>query len=289
MKLLFVCACTMLTVFLFACNEKSGTNGNEKYTEVNVSADSANIAGVPPGEVKLVKTAAINFKVKNVEQSIRSVSSLVKSFGGMIYSQDLQAEENDRKELKMSPDSLLVISSYTPRAELTLRVPSEHLEEFMFNAADLGYFTQSNNLNIDDKSLSYLENALKEKNRKEVLAQGLVKRNTAATAGKTIEIKDDVIDKIIENRTIDAEAKFSLVNISLFQNPLVRKEIIANYVISDYQLPVSQKFADALKAGWQYFLALLLLLTHLWVFILLATILIFIYRKNKIIFRRLGV
>ena len=47
-----------------------------------------------------------------------------------------------------------------------------------------------------------------------------------------------------------------MVSLSLFQNPLVRKEIIANYYTSAYSLPFGKKLAAAFSSGWEYFLKL---------------------------------
>ncbi|HEY1112647.1 MAG TPA: hypothetical protein VGE66_03770, partial [Chitinophagaceae bacterium] len=70
----------------------------------------------------------------------------------------------------------------------------------------------------------------------------------------------------------------SSVDLSLFQNPVVRKEVIANYVISDYQLPFGQRVSNALRDGWQAFLAFVLVLAHLWMFIVLAIAGLLLYR-----------
>jgi hypothetical protein len=59
-----------------------------------------------------------------------------------------------------------------------------------------------------------------------------------------------------------------MVSLSLFQNPLVRKEIIANYYTSAYSLPFGKKLAAAFSSGWEYFLNFLLFICHLWVFML---------------------
>jgi hypothetical protein len=247
----------------FSCNEEYS---NEKYKDVAL-ADTTSITGMTGNDVKLVKTAAINFKVKDVEEATRSVSALAQKSGGMIFNQSLESIENETKELKLSADSLLVITSSTPHSDITARVPSENLEEFLYSVADLGYYTSTSRLSIDDKSLDYLDNVLKQKNRKEIISTPGIKTTTGSRS-QTLGIKDEIVDRYIENRMIDADAKYSVVNLSLFQNPVVRKEVIANYVMSDYQLSFGKRMGDALSNGWQYFLALAVMLANIWVFIL---------------------
>jgi hypothetical protein len=277
MKPFVALASIMLAAFLCSCNDE---HDKKEYESAVPLSDTTSITGLSSKDIKLVKTAAINFKVKNVEQSARSVSALAQKFGGMIFNQSLHSAENNRKEIKLSADSIMVISSISPHAEITARVPAENLESFMFSVTDLGYFTESNTLNIDDKSLTFLENVLKQKNRNEVLSASTAKK-TMAASGKAIEIKDEITDRKISNLSINADAKYSTVALNLFQNPLVQKEVIANYVIADYELPATTRFMNAVKDGWQFFLSFLLVLAHAWAFILTGVIIYFSYRYNQ--------
>jgi hypothetical protein len=270
-------------IFLFSCQ-----NNADENKSITALTDSTSITGLTGDSVKLVKTAAIHFKVKDVEQGTRAVSALARRWGGMIYHQNMEAVEGERKELKISTDSLMVITAYTPQAEITARIPSEHLEEFLYGITDLGYYTGSRKMDIEDKSLAYLENSLKQKNRVEELSRPVPPKRKASTTLQTIALKDEAIEQGIANRTIDADVNYSTVNLSLFQNPLVRKEVIANYYISDYNLPFSKRWSDAIHDGWEYFLNFLLALTHLWAFILTVILFWISYRyiqhKRKLIF-----
>jgi hypothetical protein len=259
----------------FSCNEEGDEN---KCKDIAATlTDTTSITGMTGNDVKLVKTAAINFKVKDVEDATRSVSAVAQKAGGMIFNQSMESVENERKELKLSDDSLLVITSTTPRSEITARVPSENLEEFLYSVADLGYYTANSRLSIDDKSLDFLDNTLKQKNRKEIITTPGIKTTTGSRS-QTLEIKDEIVDRYIENRMIDADARFSVVNLSLFQNPVVRKEVIANYVMADYQLSFDKRLGNAMSDGWQYFLALVVLLANIWVFILAVLLGYFTFR-----------
>ncbi len=268
----------LLTIFLFVFLLSCNNNNGEKADTITALNDSTSITGLTGDSVKLVKTAGIHFKVKNVEQSTRDVSALAKKLGGLISNQNMESVEGGRNELKISADSLMVVSTFTPQADITVRIPSENLEDFMYSVTDMGYFIGSRKLHIDDKSLWYLENLLKQKNRTEVLSQPANNKRKTLTAHQTIEIKDEVTGQQINNRTVDADVKYSTVNLSLFQNPIVRKEIIVNYIISDYQLPFGQRFSNAIKDGWQYFLAFAIVLAHLWMFILLTIAILFTYK-----------
>ena len=273
MRSFFPLLTLLFPILLIGCQG----NINEKDTFAALS-DSGSITKLTGDSVKLVKTASINFKVKDVGQSSRTLSGLTRKFGGMTYNQNMESAEVERNELKVSTDSSMIITTYTPRADFLIRIPAENLEDFLYSVADLGYFISNIKLQVDDKSLSYLENVLKQKNRAEVLSEPALKRSKSLTALQTVGVKDKSIEQEISNRAVDADVSYSVVNVSLFQNSLVRKEIIANTVISDYQLSFGHSLGNALKDGWQYFLGLVLVLAHLWMFILLAIALFFAYR-----------
>lgn len=255
-----------LLAVLFSC-QNNGENKDISDFSRSIN-DSVSVTGLTADSVKLVKTAATDIKVRDVEQSVRAVSALAQKSGGMLTLQHLEAVEQGRKELKLSADSLLVITAVAPRANLTARVPSGNLEAFLFGVADLGYFTGSSHLQVDDKSLLYLENALKQKNRANVLMQPAGNRKSTAATLQAIAVKDEAIEQNMANRNIDAEVNYSTVNLTLFQNPVVRKETIANTNIGEYQPAFTQRLGNALADGWQYFQLFVIAFAHLWMFIL---------------------
>jgi hypothetical protein len=267
-KLLFIFLPLLLIIF-FSCHQNVDSKQEEAFSS---STDSTNGGNINTDSIKLIKTASIKFKINNVENGIKAVSGLTRKFGGMIYGNSFQATEGERNELQVSKDSLLVITNYTPQADINLRVPSDKLEEFLFSLAELGYYTNSSSLQIDDKSLLYLQNQLKNINRTEVLKESKATGISMPSVQRKIEVKDDIIDQQIENKAIDSDVKYSLVSLSLYQNTLVKKEMIANYNISQYSLPFSTRLSNALNAGWNAFLTFILVLAHLWVFILLTAI-----------------
>lgn len=274
MKPTHILTLLVLVIFFVGCQ-----NNSDQITQLDRPlSDSASITGLAGDAVKLVKTVDINVKVKEVEQSTRAISALAQKHNGMVYYQNFRSIEGRSKELKVSDDSLLVISTVTPQANITARVPSQHLEAFMIDASNLGYFTGNAQLQIDDKSLLYLENSLKQKNRESVLYNSSKRKADSITNLQTIQVGDEAIQKLIANKTIDADAAYGTVTLNLYQNALVRKEMIANYVISDYNLPFTERLSNALESGWDTFLNFLVAVSHLWMFILFALLIYCGYR-----------
>jgi hypothetical protein len=253
--------------------------GENGYREMKseTAADSISYTGAEGNDIKLVKTASINFKVKDVTQSSKEVSAIAKQLGGMIFHQSLQTTENEKKELPVSDDSTLIIATIISRSDITARVPVENLETFLYSVSDLGYFVANSTMNIDDKSLQFLQNSLLQKVRNESLAKTKLLHNNVGSTSKAISIKDDVINQKIQNMQIDADARYSVVNLSLFQNPAVRKEVVSNVDLQAYTLPFSSRIENALNAGWQFFLSFLVVLTYLWMFLVAGVVVYFGY------------
>ena len=256
---------------LFGCQ-----NSSNQFDKVEKLSDSVSATGLTDDAAKLVKTASINIKVKNVEEGTSAVSALANKHGGMVYFQNFQSTGGETKELKVSDDSLLVISTSTPQAAITVRIPSQNLDVFLAETAHLGYYTHNSELKIDDKSLVYLGNLLKQKNRSELPA--LSKRRADSTTLPSIQVKDEAVEQFIQNKSIDADAAYSTVSLQLFQNTVVRREMMANYAIADYDLSFATRLKQALSSGWEAFINFLIAMTHLWVFILLGMILFPAYR-----------
>lgn len=276
MKRLLALSGIVLLLAVVSCQ-----NNTDQKETLAALTDSTSVTGVTGDSVKLVKTASIHLKVKDVEQGTRAVSGLAQQLGGRIYHQNLQVIEGKIRELKLSPDSLMVITAYTPQADITARIPSENLEAFMFAITDAGYFTNQRKMDIDDKSLAYLENSLKQKNRIEELSRTGTAKHKASPTLQTIALKDEAIEQGIANRAIDADVHYSTVSLSLFQNPLVRKEVVANYYISGYQLPFGKRLGNAFSEGWEYFLSFIVVLSHLWMFIMVAVLVWIAYKYGQ--------
>ena len=241
-------------------------NEKDKFNE----AADISISGLAADSVKLVKTAAINVKVKNAQKGAKAVADIVQGLNGMITHQSIESNEGPTKELKISNDSVLIITAYTPSAVLTARIPTENLEDFIFAITDQSDFVYNASLDIEDKSLSYLSHQFQEKARTKALAIDTAKLPRRLTAVQAINISDEAINRDIARRQIDADVNYSTVSLHLTQNALIRKEVVVNNRLDEYHLPFAQRFQDALKAGAEFFLVFIVALSHFWVFILLA-------------------
>ena len=277
-------------IYILICISLLSCQSNESKMEREASydkADTVSVTGLTGDSVKLVKTASINCKVKDAHQGARAISQLAQKLGGMISHQNIESVQNQSKELPISADSIMVITSYATQADMTARIPAHNLEEFMYRISSIGYFTFNSRMDVDDKSLDYLAAALKQQNRNEVVNRGGNRKAKSLTDTQLIQAKDEVVDQEIANRRIDADVQYSTVQLNLFQNPVVRKEVIANYSTSGYELPFNTRLYNALSIGWGFFLNFLLVLAYLWPFIFLTIVVWMGYKYLRLRFTQL--
>ncbi|TCZ72256.1 DUF4349 domain-containing protein [Flaviaesturariibacter aridisoli] len=268
-------ACALLLV---AC--QSNDHGEPQYRG-NTTADSTGYAGAgaaePPGS-KLVKTAALELQVGDVQSGARALTVLAKDMGGALRQQHLSANEGATRRLKQSNDSVLLLHALEPSASLTLRVPAERLDEFLFAAAQVAAFVRGSDFDVDDRTLDYVSAQWRADARRRLLENPATSRKVTATTS-ALEVRDEEIGQRLEGRSIDEAVRYSIVRVELAQPPLLRREVIVNSDLDSYTPPFGSRLADALARGWGWFAGLLVAGAHLWVFLLVGTLLWIAWRR----------
>ncbi len=266
-------------LLLGACKGSgSGYNTDQKVG----NTDTARSSGADTsGASKLVKTADMRFKVKDVQQTVENIAALTTKYNGIVMHHQMQATTERSQDVHISNDSVMHITSFTRVADMTVSIPPNHLEDFIIQVARMGLYVNSSKMDIDDKSLEYLSSKLKQNNRAAFVAEQNTKNKDATTE---LTMKDDLVDSKINNLKIDKAVKLSSLTLSFYQNNGIVKEVVANDDPSAYQLPVHKRFLGALAYGWSLFAELVIGLANAWVFLMLggASAWLFIrYYKRK--------
>ena len=266
-------------LFLMACSSNKSENSSaDVYSE---AADSVSVTGLHGDSIKLVKTANLDFKVKDVYNASLAITASARNLGGMITHHNIVTEVQENKELTISADSLLLITAYQTKGDIIAKIPTNQLDEFMSEVYGLSSFIITSNLDVDDRSLQYLESDLKQKSRSKILSDVDLKKTDIKGTEQLINQHDDLINKNIANRQIIADTRYSTVQLTLTQNPSIKKEKSVNDHLSAYQIPTGKRMIDAFLAGWEYFMDLFIALVHLWMFIVLGLAIWLIYRAYK--------
>ncbi len=243
----------------YASSESLISNGQEEVIAANDT--------IP----KIIKTADMRFKVKDVQQTKSYLSTIIKSEGGMIAEFSINSTIEKSDKVKYSTDSLKEITSYRKEGILIAKIPSEKLDEFTNAVAKNAVFVDHQSMKMDDQSITYLANTLKTQNR--VAALNTINK-TAKKQSNNVEsslyIKDDYIDKQIENININNRVKFSTITLNFYQDNTIKTLIIGNDNLYDYRPGFFQRLGLNVVDGWVYFKEFILAISHLWMLAVLG-------------------
>ena len=256
------------TVLLAACKSR-GRYENDSAVADSVKMDS--VAMLTSGS-KLVKTAGMGFKVRNVQQTTDRIAALTGNYKGMVTHHRITSVPGNTHDVKVSDDSVMRVSAFYTTGEMTVKVPAEKLESYLDSVGHLGIYINHSNMDIDDKSLDYLSAQLKLKNRNELVNKEKKGKVIIKDPSAVLNLKDDLVDEQIGNRKIDDAVKYSVVNLTYYQSNVIVKEMIANDNPSDYSISFFSRLGLAFENGWYVFKEALLLVVNAWAFVLAGII-----------------
>lgn len=274
----YVC-CAAIMVMMFGCSREqkadyADTTSSEKVMEDAIAADTS--SNLTP---KIIKTADMRFRVKDVQDTKEKLSSVIKSQGGTVAEFSIRSYIHETTKVRFSVDSLKEISSYQKEGLLVAKIPSEKLDGFTNSIAKMAVFVDNQAMKMDDQSIAYLSNKLKAQNRSEALN---TINQTAKRKGNNVEtslfIKDDYVDKKIENMNIDERVKYSTITLNFYQDRTVKTLIVGNDNLSDYKPGFFRRLGLNMMDGWKYFKELILALSHLWMFFVMGLVVFVVIR-----------
>jgi len=277
-KLLFP---LLLLVTLFGCNKEKRSFG-DTADQTSASLEALDTTA----EEKIIKTADMRFRVKNVQQTKEKLSAVIKAEKGTVAQFSIQSNIQQTEKVKYSTDSLVELTSYRTEGSITARVPSDKIDEFTNKVAKMAVFIDQQSMTMDDQSITYLANKLKNQNRVEAVSQlnkhANKKSNNVETA---LDLKDSYVDNKIQNLMIDNSVNYSTITLNFYQDNTVQKLVVANDRLEDYRPHFFNRLWLNVQNGWVIFMELVLAIANLWMLVLLIAVGYFTYkhfRRNKL-------
>ncbi|MGY4383737.1 hypothetical protein ACVWYN_000756 [Pedobacter sp. UYP24] len=269
----------LLAIAVSACNsENKSFEENSDSTSSNLSKTDTLLSA------KIVKTADMSFRVRNVQQTKEQLTTMLKSIGGSMTEFTIESKIEKSERVKKSTDSLIELKAYRTEGFMVAKVPSDKLDDFTNKTASLAIFVDRQSLKLEDKSIAFMSNQLKNQNRVEAVAQlnkhANKKSNNVATS---MLIKDDYVDKKIENLLIDDKVKYSEITLNFYQDNAVQRITVVNDNLEDYRPGLIERSSLAISNGWKIFIELFLVVLNLWavIVILILGYFSFYYFKRR--------
>jgi len=270
---------------LFGCQNAKTNNETADVAEAkemvlpSVSDSSAT--------AKIIKTADMRFRVKDVQNTKENLSKTIKAQGGSVAEFSIQSSILETDKIKQSADSLKEITSYRTDGYLVAKVPSEKLDDFTNTIAKMAVFVDNQSMKMDDQSLAYLANSMKAQNKVEASNQiGHIPSKRSGNIETSLALKDDYVDRKLDNMSIAARVKYSTITLNFYQDNTVKTMIVANDNLYDYRPAFANRFWLSIVNGWTIFMEIILALANLWMLIIVGILTFFIIRyflkKNKL-------
>jgi len=268
---------------MFGCQKSNQKNADIASTdELNPSSINADSSSVQ----KVIKTADMRLRVKDVQHTKQDLSLAIKQQGGTVAEFSIQSNVQETEKVKQSADSLKEITAYRTEGYLVAKVPSENLDDFTNTIAKMAVFVDNQSMKMDDQSITYLSNKLKAENRADAVSKiNKLSTKKSASIGTSLAVKDDYIDKKLENLQIDNRVRYSTITLNFYQDNTIKTMLVANDNIYDYKPAFGTRLWLGIVNGWVIFKEIILALVNLWMLILTGFLGFFVIRyfvrKNK--------
>ena len=247
------------------------------------------------GERQFVRTADLDFTVKDVYQSALAIEDMAAASGGFVIKNEIHAELGRTLQRPSSAGKLLELTEYTQHGALVLRVPSAKTQSFLRTLASQIVFLNQRNFNAEDVELQLLRQQLAYRRQQET-QQSL--GNVAADGGRA-DRRADVIaaqgeakanrdEAELAQREFADKVAFSTISLTLTQPAQVRQSEVVDVEAVLYQNRPSfgSRLAQSLSGGWNSLLDVAVGLAGAWpMWLLLAagagTVIYYRKRRTK--------
>ena len=260
---------------------KESISEDQNYAPETYISSSAALENPSDTTRKMIRTANIKFKVKDVIKATYSIENIIVKNNGFVENSNLSSQINYTKETPVKEDSILITTYYSVINTLVLRVPIAQLDTTLKEIAQFVEFMDYRNINAKDVTLDLLSKRL-EQNRlsrydsrmtNAIDSKG-TRLNDVSNAENTLLQKQAQADEAkLANLQILDKIAYSTISLHLYQNQSIKYEVIAKEkTIKPYSTPFGTRFIDALKFGWTIIVDFFLFLINIWSILLIAVL-----------------
>ena len=230
---------------------------------------------------KMIRTANIRFKVKDVINATYAIENIIIKHNGFVENTNLTNQINYTRETLIKEDSACVTTYYTLYNTLVLRVPNTKLDTTLKEIAQFVDFMDYRIIDAKNVTLDLLSRKLKQirlarydSRMKNAIDDKGKRLDDVSNAEDNLLRKQEQADEAkLENlQTLD-QIKYSTITLFLYQNQSIKYEVVAKEKkIEPYTTSFGARFVDALKCGWAIILEICLFVTSAWSIILMGVL-----------------
>ena len=206
---------------------------------------------------KIIKQGEIRFKTADVNKTKALILQSVQELNGYI-SKDNAYDYSDRLEHR-----------------LIIRVPADKFDLLLKNISESVEKLDNKNVDLLDVTEEYIDIEARIKTKKELQTRYVELLKQATKVDEILNIEKEIGTLQIEIESVEGRMKYLKDKISF------STLTVTYYQKTTSQFGFSSKFVDGIKNGWSVFLWFVIGLSHLWVFIFVAIVTIYLIRLQR--------
>ena len=245
----------------------------ETQTTVDGSQLSSSAATYKDGTRKFIRTAQAQFRVKDVYDSALAIEDVAAQQGGFVVDTNLSAQTLSSQRRPAGDGKLIELTEYQVRGSLTVRVPSDHTQDFLRAIAKQMEFLDQRAFQAADAQFDLLRRQLAWQREQDAQRE----LGDAIRGGDRLDRKADVIqarsgarqqrdEALIEQKQYEDRVDFSTITLSLYQLPKIRQTEMTDTeaVFRDHAPGFFSRMFEAIRAGWYAVLDVVVAVTAAW-------------------------
>jgi hypothetical protein len=232
--------------------------------EIAFKADSGRV---------FVRSADLNFKVKDVKLATFDIERIVRDNRGYVTSTALESTVKYKNAIRVSRDSIKETVHYDVQTNMTIRVPNTELDKTLSEIAVLFDYLDHRRVYSQDITKELQLASLSQanfKNHKQRVEKVIEEKGKKLNS--TIEAENSLFEKqamanqtSVDTKELNYDVAYSTVSIAIYQNESVKSDMLAySEPVKPYEPPFSGKLADAASTGGTILVEILLFFVRVW-------------------------
>ncbi len=226
------------------------------------SESSSNLS--PTKDLKIIKSAKVKFKVKNVKAATNSIKEFALKYNG--YISDLRFEN----------------TLYSLENHFTIKIPQENFDTMMDSIIKVAEFVDYENITTEDITEQYvdLQSRLKTKLEVKERYEAVLRKNAKtvedilATEEKLRVIQEEIEAAQGKLKYLTDKVRFSKIRIDLYETVDYKEEP------ESYTKTFWSKSRDGLAFGWNIIETLILGLIYIWPLLIIGLLIVFVFKRK---------
>lgn len=229
---------------------------------------------------KMVKTAAVDFEVKDVYQTGLALEQLTVQFAGFVEQKDIEKQQIEQFSRRNTDGSQTIFSKIQPRASMVVRIPSAHTQRFINSLPKFMLFLNEQRYEAKRLELRLLQEKLNQQ------ANSADASNTQASNRLTADIAR------LTQQEVEDRLNYSTIQLTFSQAATLHQ-------VKDIQLKVLAKQQDNFfvrvwqsiyqgAVGFLDFIVVAIVLWPLWLILLIGGGIVWKYKKRRAALQRGG-